>query len=106
NSLGIEIDKSLLPTIQIGMEQVPQMSREIALQRMRSHMAFVERRQVDEKPLKHRNEHLQLPVITSQERELKFLIAETCTAKANEVLCNLIPANFDLMLKEDRKSVV
>lgn len=72
HSIGVEIDGSLKRTIQAGIdEMIPRANQRID-QRLADHQAFVAGREQTHGPLRHRNAHYGFPVVTGQERQLRF----------------------------------
>lgn len=74
NSVGYEIDNQFADVIadNIQSSSIEQMN-EVIKNRIEAHKAFIAGRQQSNKEIKHFNEHLQLPVITSQETDMRFV---------------------------------
>jgi len=75
NSLGIDIDGAFLPLIAESInEAAPLPLNQYIRQRIEAHKTFMQLRALDKKksPIKHFNETLSLPVMTSQETEIRF----------------------------------
>lgn len=73
NSIGYEIDETFAEGIieNIVSLSIPAMNKMIQ-QRVEDHKIFIERRLSEGKEIKHRNDNLNIPVVTSQERDIKF----------------------------------
>jgi DNA modification methylase len=72
HSIGVEIDGSLGPAIQAGIDEMIPWAEERIDQRLEAHRAFVAEREQTHGPLRHRNVHYGFPVVTAQERQLRF----------------------------------
>lgn len=74
NSIGYEIDNQFADVIADNIQSslIEQMN-EVIKNRIEAHKAFIAGRQQSNKKIKHFNEHLQLPVITSQETDMRFV---------------------------------
>lgn len=73
NSIGYEIDDKFIDIIadNIHSSSVDQMN-EVITNRIAAHKEFVSQR-TQNKEIKHFNEHLQMPVMTSQETDMRFV---------------------------------
>ncbi|MGK7395785.1 MAG: DNA-methyltransferase [Candidatus Cyclobacteriaceae bacterium M3_2C_046] len=75
NSVGFEIDPSFLKIISDHLEQTPlNFYNDMIQNRIDRHLEFMEKRKAEKKltQFKHFNRHLKVPVVTSQEKEIKF----------------------------------
>jgi DNA modification methylase len=72
HSIGVEIDGSLKRTIQAGIDEMIPWANQRIDQRLADHRAFVAGREQTHGPLRHRNAHYGFPVVTGQERQLRF----------------------------------
>jgi DNA modification methylase len=72
HSIGVEIDGSLKRTIQAGIDEMIPWANQRIDQRLADHQAFVAGREQTHGPLRHRNAHYGFPVVTGQERQLRF----------------------------------
>lgn len=77
NSHSIEVDPSLAPAYRQTMEGMVDLSADIAQRRLEAHVAFVAGREMEEKPIKHYNEQLRMPVMTAQETSIRFFRTAT-----------------------------
>lgn len=85
NSIGIDIDGSFLPVIAGAItEAAPQQLNRYIHSRIEAHKTFLQLRGLDHKKtaVKHFNETLDLPVMTSQERDIKFRYLADVTQKS------------------------
>ncbi|WP_457559267.1 DNA-methyltransferase [Candidatus Harpocratesius sp.] len=74
NSIGYELDKSLKVLINERIQELPEFTRNLVENRLQNHQTFIKNRiKIGKKP-KYFNNNINLPVITSQERNLLFLI--------------------------------
>ena len=73
NSVGYEIDPTFAETIGETKIAAVEWGRQRQQQRLDDHEAFVIAREATGKVVKHFNEHHQVKVMTSQERELRIL---------------------------------
>lgn len=73
NSIGVEIDANLLPSILENMDGMSTMMANDAIyQRYRSHLVFVKDRESLGKEVKYYNDALKCKVMTSQETDMNF----------------------------------
>lgn len=72
NSIGVEIDASLLECISDRVEEVPGFSTQYIRQRIDNHLAFVRDRQAGGGLVKHTHLRYGFPVMTNQEKKLTF----------------------------------
>ena len=70
NSVGVEIDPALVPAIQGSTATIVPFANRRIEQRLTGHLAFVQDRIEQNKPLKYINQHYGFPVVTNQEKEL------------------------------------
>ena len=68
NSIGVEIDESFQRVICPIAHNIIDFSNAYLRDRLRRHVAFVESRLQNSKPLKYTNKHYGCPVVTSQEQ--------------------------------------
>jgi DNA modification methylase len=73
NSIGYEIDKNLLEIIEENVWKSISSANKRTLQRIKDHDYFIKNY---EKPIKHFNQNLKMPVITSQETNIKFSLID------------------------------
>jgi hypothetical protein len=72
NSVGYEIDPTFEETIEETKAAAVEWGRQRQQQRLGDHKAFVVSREASGKVVKHFNEHHQIKVMTSQEKELEI----------------------------------
>jgi DNA modification methylase len=72
NSMGMEIYPDFEKDITANLPKIVTYSNNRIQQRIDGHLAFVEKRQQDQKQLKYQNIHYPFPVITRQEKDLFF----------------------------------
>lgn len=86
NSIGIEIDKSFIEIIENNIQNaVPTQLNDYIQNRIERHKLFLENRNDEKKSeIKHFNQHLNLPVMTSQETELRLFFPYQVKKIANE----------------------
>lgn len=109
NSIGIEIDRSFVQIVEDNINNVApvQMNRYIQ-NRIEQHKLFVEARSVDmtKDDIKHFNKNLGLPVMTSQETEMKFSYIDNIDKTENTeyiVKYKGVLKKEDLILKKKQK---
>lgn len=73
NSIGYEIDETFADGIieNIVSLSIPAMNK-IIEQRIEGHKLFIENRLAEDKEIKHRNDNLNVPVVTSQETDISL----------------------------------
>lgn len=75
NSIGYEIDNNFA---QLAVDNIKETSasslNKIITQRIEMHKQFINKRNSENKEIKHFNNNLNLPVVTNQEKEIKFSI--------------------------------
>jgi DNA modification methylase len=72
NSVGYEIDSTFADTIEETKIAAVEWGRQRQQQRLENHREFIIAREASGKVVKHFNEHHQMKVMTSQEKELKI----------------------------------
>ncbi|MHA1794320.1 MAG: DNA-methyltransferase [Promethearchaeota archaeon] len=72
NSIGIEIDENFLKVINEKLLNIVQFSNDHVKDRILQHLQHVSDRIEKNKPLKHLNVNYGFPVVTSQEKNIKF----------------------------------
>ena len=78
NSISVDLEQQFHVLAQEElMEFVPQ-AAEMQTRRLESHRRFAAQREQDQKPLRHFNERLGVPVTTGQEADLDLLVAQAC----------------------------
>ncbi len=80
NSVGYERDADFIAAFEDRVEEVPGMAREVVAERLASHRAFVDERIADGDPPAYEATHYDLPVVTKQERDIRFYEATGVTA--------------------------
>ncbi len=101
NSIGFEIDPMFLDIIIDNIELTPiNFFNSVIQNRIDQHIHFITERNADLKKsrIKHYNEHLKLPVMTSQESNIKFRFVTKLDRKGNELLASydfVKPLNVD-----------
>ena len=94
NSIGYEIDPLFLNIITENIESTPiNFYNSIVQNRIDQHVDFITERSAKNGEIKHYNENLKLPVMTSQETEIQFCFIKNAI-KTNE---NLIEAEYSDM---------
>ena len=98
NSIGYEIDANFLPIIKDSIKNYSiELINERTIQRVKSHKEFIENRQADpkKKEIKHFNEFLGMPVMTSQEKSLVFCELSSMELNDNDVTANYAPLTLN-----------
>ncbi len=72
NSIGVEIDDTLLPVGQNFLESAPRIAAEYNRRRLAQHEDWVRLRATEHGPPKYANRHYGFPVMTAQEQDLLF----------------------------------
>ena len=72
NSIGYEVDKNLKETIEGRFQEVISFENKYIEKRIKSHISFITERIREKGPTKYTNENLNVPVVTSQEKDLKI----------------------------------
>lgn len=72
NSVGIEIDETLIPSLQDSLLKIKPFANELHRNRLNKHIEWVAARVAEKGDLRYRNTHYGFPVMTSQEQELLF----------------------------------
>lgn len=92
NSIGVEIDSKLLPSILENIDSVStQIVNDAIYQRYCNHLVFVSDREIQGKEVKYYNEALKCKVMTSQETDMNFHYLESiskCTSGTIGYECN------------------
>jgi len=70
NSVGVELDPTLLPAIQDSTMEIVPLANQRIEQRLAAHRSFVQDRMEKGKPIKYINQHYGFPVVTNQEKAL------------------------------------
>lgn len=94
NSIGVEIDDSFEQLIFQTLPEIINLSNQYMFERVLQHFEFVEKRYKSNGPMKYKNRHYGIPVMTSQEQNLLFNdIKDIRTIEDNifEVTYSLIP---------------
>jgi len=77
NSIGIEIDAAFAgPVKNRVLQSIPQINS-FNLERIKSHLAFIDRYSEGQGELKHTNNYFGFPVVTGQEKELKLAFVQS-----------------------------
>lgn len=102
NSIGYEIDGGLTKTIaeNVCSSSIERMNGLIR-DRIESHKNFVTERAALEKEIKHFNEHLRLPVMTSQETDMKFVYLSGMTGNSDTITAEYsyeVPAALNIKI--------
>ena len=74
SSVGFEIAGSLEPHIRTAIDDAPSLGRAWARRRLEEHIRFIHAREEAERPCRHMNRHYDLPVVTSQEKDLEIIV--------------------------------
>lgn len=85
NSIGYEIDLAFQELIMNNLESIsPDLLNSYNLNRLDQHEKFITERSSDQtkKEIKHFNKHLNFPVMTSQETDIKFSYVKTVQKKS------------------------
>ena len=80
NSVGYELEPDFAERFESRVDDVPDLSREVQAGRLRDHRAFVESREAAGELPAHEADHLGVPVVTSQEREMQLYAVEAVSA--------------------------
>jgi len=70
NSVGVELDPTLLPVIQDSVMEIVPLANQRIEQRLAAHLSFVQDRIEQNKPIKYINPYYGFPVVTNQEKAL------------------------------------
>jgi DNA modification methylase len=109
NSIGVEIDNSFLPVIEDNIERsVPEQLNRYIINRIENHKNFIAIRNLDEdsNEIKHFNENLNLPVMTSQETGMKLCFVDEINGNAIdgfEVSYKEVVKSEDIVLRKTSK---
>ncbi len=76
NSVGYELDSSLLQLLSENLEQDISFLRKANCDRIKNHLEFINRCEEGNKELKHRNSFFGFPVMTLQEKDMKLSFIE------------------------------
>jgi len=88
NSIGYEIDKSFENLIKERFNNLKTITEQYINNRINSHKKFIEDyTKQKNKSLKHYNENLKLPVMTSQEKEIDFYSIAKIEKKDKNITC-------------------
>ncbi|MFC6731960.1 MULTISPECIES: site-specific DNA-methyltransferase [unclassified Haladaptatus] len=74
NSLGYELDADLVAQFDERVEGAPELSRKRTRARLDAHRDFVAARKADADPPDYEATHYDFPVVTRQEREIRFYV--------------------------------
>jgi DNA modification methylase len=83
DSVGYELDRAFLDRFDEHVSDVPDISREVVGERLDTHYTFVEQRQENGDPLDYEATHYDVPVMTSQEQDIRLYVAQT-TSREDE----------------------
>lgn len=87
NSIGVEIDKGLLTSIQENIESLDtKVLNAHILERLENHLAFVKEREASGKVVKYENKNLNCKVMTSQETDISLAYLDKIVREEGEVL--------------------
>ncbi|MGD9310535.1 MAG: site-specific DNA-methyltransferase [Desulfosarcina sp.] len=86
NSIGYEVESSLASVIRHGYSRIVEQGRQRIEQRFNDHLAFVETRQAQGKPLKYTHWIYGFPVVTRQETELLLPVPDALQETADDHL--------------------
>ncbi len=81
NSIGYELNADFLSVFEDRLETIPDYSRNVITQRLAAHERFVEDRIADEDDLTYRSDTYGFPVMTKQERSIRFYAAASVRAE-------------------------
>jgi hypothetical protein len=76
NSVGYELDATFLDRFAARAASVPDLSRSVVGRRLEEHRSFVEQRRADGDGLDYDATHYEFPVMTSQEQDIRFYVAD------------------------------
>jgi len=89
SGVGIECEKSFLSSAWHYLHTMPRSGNDLLANRLERHKNFVEERNRKGKPIKHWNDHYQFPVVTAQEKEIRFPVpSEAKEAGEGRLLVN------------------
>lgn len=87
NSIGVEIDTNLLPSIKENIEgMTPETMNQLIYQRYCNHLKFIQERTREGKKTKYYNKYLDCKVITSQETDMVFSYLEKVNRLESDTL--------------------
>lgn len=93
--VGVESDRSFEPVIEETMRGATAYSSEAARERLRRHIAFVEKHTAQKGEMKHFNNGHGFPVVTAQETDLELLqTKELARSAASEYTATYVPARL------------
>ena len=73
NCIGYELDNSFnISIVEMFTQKLKQISQDYISTRLKHHNQFIEDRQQKKKNIKHFNRNHNIPVITTQEKEIQF----------------------------------
>lgn len=88
NSIGIEIDEKLLPSILENMDCVTtQKANDAIYRRYSNHLSFVKERESIGKEVKYYNDALKCKVMTSQETDMNLHYLQSISKCSNSTIC-------------------
>jgi len=79
DSVGVELDGEFAGHFEAQVADVPETAREVVARRLADHRAFVADREADGDSLTYESVHYGVPVMTKQEQDLRFYVAEAVT---------------------------
>lgn len=74
NSIGFEIDHNFKEVIEFKIEETLKFAQEIVFDRINNHLEFVDKREKEKGPLKHKSLKYGFSVVTNQEKNILFQI--------------------------------
>jgi DNA modification methylase len=83
NSVGVELDGEFAGRFRETVDEVPEMSRDVVRRRLDAHREFVRGRRADGDPFDYRATHLDTPVVTKQEQDIRFYVATSVDGNAD-----------------------
>ena len=88
NSVGFEIDENFSETIENNILGKEKILNSIIEKRLSEHLDFIKKRENDpkKKPIKHKNEHYNFPVMTRQETKLQLNLIENIKGRNDEFI--------------------
>ncbi len=100
DSVGVELDGEFAGHFDEQVDAVPETSREVVGDRLAAHREFVAERRADGEEVEYESVRYGVPVVTKQEQELRFYVAESVDGDGHgEYAVSYLPAEDVLDLE-------
>ncbi len=101
DSVGFELESSFRHTFDDQLSAVPEIAEQVIRERLSAHRRFVETRQADGKPLEYEAVHYKSPVVTKQERQIRFYLIDRVSQQGpGRYVVSYRPAEGELAIGE------